>query len=37
MKKTFEDYLIMIGIRSLEYSFTDEELFTNKEYFKKAL
>jgi len=30
----FDDYLIMIGIRSLEYTYTDEELFENKEFFK---
>jgi hypothetical protein len=34
--KSFEDYLIMIGIRSLEYTYTDEILFTNKDYFKKC-
>ena len=33
---TFENYLIMIGIRSLEYTYTDEELFENKEFFKKC-
>ena len=34
--RSFEDYLIMIGIRSLEYTYTDEVLFTNKDYFKKC-
>lgn len=34
--KCFEDYLILIGIRSLEYTYTDEVLFENKDYFKKC-
>jgi hypothetical protein len=34
--KSFEDYLILIGIRSLEYTYTDEVLFENKDYFKKC-
>jgi hypothetical protein len=33
---TEEQYLIMVGIRSIEYSYTDEELFNNLEYFKKC-
>lgn len=33
---TFENYLIMIGIRSLEYTFTDEELFEGVELFRKC-
>jgi len=38
-KKTFEDYLIMIGIRNMDYGesqFEDQELFDNKDYFKKC-
>ena len=31
---TFENYLIMVGIRSLEYTYTDEQLFENIEYFR---
>lgn len=33
---TFEQYLIMIGIRSEEYGYLDHELFDNIEYFKKC-
>lgn len=33
---TEEQYLITVGIRSLEYTYTDEELFSNLEYFKKC-
>ena len=33
---TFENYLIMVGIRSLEYNFTDDELFEGTELFKKC-
>lgn len=29
-------YLIMVGIRSLEYSYTDEQIFANVEYFDKC-
>ena len=36
MKRTFEDYLIMVGIRSDEYSYTNDQLFGNTEYFKKC-
>ena len=36
MKRTFEDYLIMVGIRSSEYTYTDEQIFGNSEYFKKC-
>lgn len=32
----FDRYLIMVGIRSHEYSYTDEELFNNIEYFKRC-
>lgn len=42
--KTFEDYLIMIGIRNMDYGeaqfgeaqFEDQVLFDNKEYFEKC-
>ena len=34
MFDNFENYLIVIGIRSLEYNYSDEILFGNKEYFK---
>ena len=30
----FQQYLIMVGIRSLEYTYTDKELFDNIEYFR---
>ena len=33
---TFENYLIMVGIRSVEYTFTDEELFDGIELFRKC-
>lgn len=36
MERPFEDYLIEIGIRSLEYSYKDKQLFENKAYFKKC-
>lgn len=29
-------YLIMVGIRSLEYTYTDEQIFENVEYFDKC-
>tara|TARA_R110000868_G_scaffold110049_4_gene298560 strand:- start:351 stop:593 length:243 start_codon:yes stop_codon:yes gene_type:complete len=29
-------YLIMVGIRSLEYTYTDEQIFANVEYFDKC-
>ena len=32
----FNHYLIMVGIRSLEYTYTDQELFDNVEYFRKC-
>ena len=34
--KDFNKYLIMVGIRSAEFSHTDEELFNNIEYFRKC-
>ena len=36
MKNTFENYLIMVGIRSIEYTYTEDELFDNIDYFKKC-
>lgn len=32
----FEHYLLMVGIRSLEYTYTDKQLFQNIEYFRKC-
>jgi hypothetical protein len=29
-------YLIMVGIRSLEFTYSDQELFTNIKYFDKC-
>jgi hypothetical protein len=34
--RKFEHYLIEVGIRSLEYTYTDAELYSNIEYFKKC-
>ena len=31
-----EKYLIMVGIRSLEYSYEDKELYDNIDYFKRC-
>jgi len=33
---TFADYLIIVGIRSAEYTYTDEQLFSNIKYFIKC-
>jgi hypothetical protein len=33
---TYEKYLIMVGIRSCEYTYDDETLFNHIEYFKKC-
>lgn len=33
-KEFWEGYLIRVGIRSLEYTYTDEELYENIDYFK---
>jgi len=38
-KFTFEDYLIQIGIRNMDYGeqqFKDQILFDNKDYFKRC-
>jgi len=34
MNKQFEHYLIMIGIRSDEFTYSDKELFENIDYFR---
>lgn len=36
MKKEFEKYLIRVGMRSLEYGYTDEQLYDNLDYFKRC-
>lgn len=36
MDKSFKNYLIEIGIRSNEYTYTDKQLFENKKYFKEC-
>ena len=36
MRRSFENYLIMVGIRSLEYTYTDEQLFSHREYFRQC-
>ena len=33
---TFEMYLIMVGIRSIDFTFDDSFLFENIEYFKNC-
>jgi len=34
MKKTFENYLIMVGIRSSDYTYTEDQILDNTEYFR---
>jgi len=36
MNCSFKEYLIMVGIRSLEYDYSDEQLFSNIRYFRKC-
>jgi hypothetical protein len=36
MTNSFEKYLIMIGIRSFDFTYTDAELFDNTVYFLKC-
>ena len=36
MRRSFLNYLMMVGIRSADYTYTDEQLFSNKDYFKKC-
>jgi hypothetical protein len=33
---TLETYLMKVGIRSSEYTYTDQELFQNIEYFRRC-
>ncbi len=33
---TFEQYLIVVGIRSEEFTYKNDELFHNKKHFKKC-
>ena len=33
---SFEKYLIMVGIRSAEYTYSDEELYNNINHFKEC-
>lgn len=33
---TFENYLIVVGIRSVEFEYTDATLFENIEYFRRC-
>lgn len=36
MRRSFENYLIMVGIRSLEFTYTDKELFSRRRYFRQC-
>lgn len=36
MERNFENYLIMIGIRSLEFDYSDDILFKHKYYYKNC-
>ena len=36
MFENFECYLIMVGIRSLEYGYSEEQLFKEIEHFKEC-
>jgi hypothetical protein len=36
MKRTFENYLIMVGIRTADYTYTVDEIMDNTEYFKRC-
>ena len=36
MFKNFESYLIVVGIRSLEYGLSNEKLFDNIDYFREC-
>ena len=36
MFENFESYLIMVGIRSLEYGYSEEELFDEIEHFRSC-
>ena len=32
--KTFEQYMLKVGIRSADYKYTEEELYSSLDYFK---
>jgi hypothetical protein len=34
--KTFEQYMLRVGIRSVDYKYTEEELWSNVDYFKES-
>jgi len=34
MKRTFENYLIMVGIRAIDFTYTDDQIMDNAEYFR---
>jgi hypothetical protein len=36
MIRSFENYLIMVGIRSLEFDYPDDILFKYKDYYKNC-
>ena len=36
-KMNFNRYLIMVGIRSLEFTYTDDELLSNVKYFERCM
>lgn len=36
MMSNFENYLIAVGIRSHDYTYDDEKLFQNKDYFTRC-
>jgi len=36
-RRNFDQYLIMVGIRSLEYTHSDEAIFANIDYFKRCM
>lgn len=36
MEYSFEQYLIYLGIRSVDYNYTKETIFENIEYFRKC-
>jgi hypothetical protein len=36
MEMSFENYMLMVGIRSLEYGFEDKYLFSKTEHFREC-
>ena len=36
MKRTFEQYLIKIGIRSIDFTYPEDHIIDNIEHFKKC-